>query len=214
MSNITPEKYNKAYISGKVASEAAFSHETYGEKFYELTIKVPRLSGADDTLPITVSERILPQNLTIGSPLHVLGQFRSYNKLVDGKYHLMLTIFVREWLDAPKSNSSNKIVLAGYVCKKPAFRVTPLRREIADLLLAVNRNYNKSDYIPAIAWGRNAKFVDSLNVGDRVIITGRIQSREYQKKQPDDTYKTLIAYEVSASKIALSEDDSELELWR
>lgn len=207
------EKYNKTYISGEVASEPEFSHETYGEKFYEFKVKVPRLSGTNDILPVTVSGRILPKDLTIGAPIHALGQFRSHNKIADGRSRLMLTVFIRELLQEPINTNPNRIMLAGYVCKKPAYRITPFNREIADLLIAVNRSHNKSDYIPAIAWGRNAKFVESLEIGERVIIVGRIQSRDYQKKQPEGDSKTMTAYEVSISRIMASDDDRELDLW-
>ena len=207
------EKYNKTYISGQVASEPEFSHETYGEKFYEFKVKVPRLSGTNDILPVTISERILPKDMAIGTPIHALGQFRSYNKIVDDRSRLMLTVFIRELLQEPAGPNPNVITLAGYICKKPAYRITPFNREIADLLIAVNRSYNKSDYIPAIAWGRNAKFAESLQIGDRIIIAGRIQSRDYQKRQPDGNSKTMTAYEVSISKIMASDDDSELDLW-
>lgn len=206
------EKYNKTYISGEVASEPEFSHETYGEKFYEFKVKVPRLSGTNDILPITISERIMPKDLTIGAPIHALGQFRSYNKIVDNRSRLMLTVFIRELLEEPVSANTNLIMLAGYVCKKPAYRITPFNCEIADLLVAVNRSYNKSDYIPAIAWGRNAKFAEGLEIGERVILAGRIQSRDYQKKQPDGSSKTMTAYEVSISRIMASNDDRELDL--
>lgn len=207
------EKYNKTYISGEVASEPEFSHETYGEKFYEFKVKVPRLSGTNDILPITISERIMPKDLTIGAPIHALGQFRSYNKIVGNRSRLMLTVFIKELLEEPVSANTNLIMLAGYVCKKPAYRITPFNREIADLLVAVNRSYNKSDYIPAIAWGRNAKFAEGLEIGERVILAGRIQSRDYQKKQTDGSSKTMTAYEVSISRIMASNDDGELDLW-
>lgn len=207
------EKYNKAYISGEVASAPTFAHETYGEKFYEFTVNVPRLSGTMDVLPVTISERILPKELTIGAPIHALGQFRSYNKIVDGRSRRMLTVFIRELLPEPINTNTNAIALAGYICKKPAYRITPFNREIADLLIAVNRGYNKSDYIPAIAWGRNAKFAEDLQIGERIVLSGRIQSREYQKKQPDGSSKTMTAYEVSISRLMTSEDDRELNLW-
>ena len=148
----------------------------------------------------------------VGSHVCALGQFRSYNKLEDGKSRLMLTVFVRELLDEQQSKNPNSIVLSGYVCKPPVYRTTPFNREIADLLIAVNRSYNKSDYIPAIAWGRNARFVRNLAVGDRVALSGRIQSREYQKKQPDESFLTMTAYEVSISKLAAFDDDSEFDI--
>ena len=209
----TEKNNNKVFIMGEVVSEASFSHEVYGEGFYDLNVRVMRLSGQADVLPVTVSERLISDgDLKIGAQLCALGQFRSYNKIENGKSRLMLTVFVRELVDVPPSKNPNSIVLSGYICKPPVYRTTPFNREIADLLIAVNRSYNKSDYIPAIAWGRNARFVRGLAVGDRVALSGRIQSREYQKKQPDESFVTMTAYEVSISKLAAFDDDSEFDI--
>lgn len=210
--NYSTEKNNKVYLYGEIASEAKFSHEVYGEGFYEFFVKVMRLSGQADILPVTVSERIMTSDMKVGDAICALGQFRSYNKLEGGKSRLMLTVFIRELLDSQPGKNPNSIVLSGYICKPPVYRTTPFNREIADLLIAVNRSYNKSDYIPAIAWGRNARFVRNLTVGDRVALSGRIQSREYQKKQPDDSFVTMTAYEVSISKLAAFDDDSEFDI--
>lgn len=212
MNNNINEKNNKVYLCGIVESEAVFSHEVFGEGFYELYVRVNRLSGQADLLPVTISERLLGQGLKRGDELCALGQFRSYNKLENGKSRLMLTVFVREILDYHPGKNPNSIVLSGYICKPPVYRTTPFNREIADLLIAVNRSYNKSDYIPAIAWGRNARFVRNLAVGDRVALSGRIQSREYQKKQPDESFLTMTAYEVSVSKLATFDDDSDFDI--
>lgn len=212
MNNNINEKNNKVYLCGIVESEAVFSHEVFGEGFYELYVRVNRLSGQADLLPVTISERLLGQGLKRGDELCALGQFRSYNKLENGKSRLMLTVFVREILDYHPGKNPNSIVLSGYICKPPVYRTTPFNREIADLLIAVNRSYNKSDYIPAIAWGRNARFVRNLAVGDRVALSGRIQSREYQKKQPDESFVTMTAYEVSVSKLATFDDDSDFDI--
>ena len=201
MNNLT-EKNNKVFVSGEILTEAEFSHEVYGEGFYEISILVKRLSGQGDILPITISERLIEnKNLKIGDTVNALGQFRSYNKLVDGKSKLMLTVFVRELLDYNPAKNPNSIVLSGYICKPPIYRTTPFNREIADLLIAVNRSYNKSDYIPCIAWGRNARFAKNLAVGEKIAISGRIQSREYQKRLEDDQVAILTAYEVSISKL-------------
>lgn len=210
--NYNTEKNNKVYIYGEIMSEAVFSHEVYGEGFYEFFVKVMRLSGQADVLPVTVSERIMTDDMHVGGTICALGQFRSYNKLEDGKSRLMLTVFIRELLDVQPAKNPNSIVLSGYICKPPVYRTTPFNREIADLLIAVNRSYNKSDYIPAIAWGRNARFVRNLAVGDKVALSGRIQSREYQKKQPDESFVTMTAYEVSISKLAAFDDDSEFDI--
>ena len=210
--NYSTEKNNRVYIYGEIVSDAKFSHEVYGEGFYEFFVKVMRLSGQADILPVTVSERIMTEDMKKGGHICALGQFRSYNKIEEGKSRLMLTVFVRELLDAQPDKNPNSIVLSGYICKPPVYRTTPFSREIADLLIAVNRSYNKSDYIPAIAWGRNARFVRNLAVGDKVALSGRIQSREYQKKQPDESFITMTAYEVSISKLAAFDDDSEFDI--
>ncbi len=203
MNNLEKQN-NKVYLNGEIVTEARFSHEIYGEGFYEMDVLVKRLSGQSDVLPITVSERLIEKsNLKIGSYLSAIGQFRSYNKQVDGKSKLMLTVFIREILDVNYSQNPNVIVLTGFICKPPIYRTTPFCREIADLLIAVNRAYNKSDYIPCIAWGRNARFVKNLQVGERVVLSGRIQSREYQKKVSETETKLLTAYEVSISKLAI-----------
>ncbi len=212
MNNYVNEKNNRVYVCGTVVSDATFSHEVFGEGFYELFIEINRLSGQADVLPVTVSERLMGDGLKKGDELCALGQFRSYNKLENGKSRLMLTVFVREILDNRPGKNPNSIVLSGYICKPPVYRTTPFNREIADLLIAVNRSYNKSDYIPAIAWGRNARFVKNLTVGDKVALSGRIQSREYQKKQQDETFVTMTAYEVSVGKLAAFDDDSDFDI--
>ncbi len=210
--NYNKEKNNRVYIFGEIISDAQLSHEVYGEGFYEFKVKVMRLSGQADILPVTVSERIMTEDMKVGGTICALGQFRSYNKLEGGKSRLMLTVFIRELFDTEPGKNPNSIVLSGYICKPPVYRTTPFNREIADLLIAVNRSYNKSDYIPAIAWGRNARFVSNLTVGDKVALSGRIQSREYQKKQPDDSFITMTAYEVSISKLAAFDDESEFDI--
>ena len=198
---------------GEIVSEAAFSHEVYGEGFYEFYVKVMRLSGQADILPVTISERLIEgSSLHIGDTLCALGQFRSYNKLEGGRSRLMLTVFVREILSVAPTSNPNSIVLSGYICKLPVYRTTPFNREIADLLVAVNRAYNKSDYIPCIAWGRNARFVQNLKVGDRIALSGRIQSREYVKRLSETQSVTMTAYEVSVSKLAAFDDNENFDL--
>lgn len=188
---------NQVYLSGQIASAPEFSHEIMGEKFYDTTVSVERLSGQSDVIPITVSDRLMEgQNFEIGN---LIGQFRSYNKIVDGKSKLVLRVFVRELCECDE-NAPNVIELEGYVCKPPVYRTTPFKREIADLLIAVNRAYNKSDYIPAIAWGRNARYASTFDVGDKIHLVGRIQSRIYQKSLDDGTIEERVAYEVSITK--------------
>lgn len=212
MNNIEKQN-NKVYLRGEVVTEKRFSHEVFGEKFYEMDVKVLRLSGQFDLIPVTISERLIAiKSLSIGTIISVIGQFRSYNKLIDGKSKLMLTVFVREFVNEDFLKNPNNIVLSGYVCKEPIYRTTPFNREISDVLIAVNRAYNKSDYIPCIAWGRNARFVKNLEVGERIALSGRIQSREYQKKISENEVKTLTAFEVSVSKLATSDSIENFDL--
>lgn len=194
---------NKIYLEGTVTSELEFSHEMYGEGFYTFSMEVMRLSDSVDNLNITVSERLIANmDLAIGKDIIVDGQLRSYNKFVDGANKLILTVFARNIEPCiERSKNPNEIFLDGYICKEPVYRTTPFGREIADVLLAVNRAYNKSDYIPTIAWGRNSRFCQNLEVGDNIRVWGRLQSREYQKKVDDTVVIKKIAYEVSVSKM-------------
>ena len=197
---------NKVYLQGEVVSEPVYSHEVLNEGFYNLDISIPRLSGQNDIIPITISERLMNDfQIDIGKKICGNGQFRSYNKMEDGKSKLMLTVFLREVMPFYDSDNPNIIEITGYVCKEPIFRTTPFKREISDVLLAVNRSYNKSDYLPCIAWGKNARFVKNFNVGDKVTVSGRIQSRDYQKKINDEMI-TKTAYEVSLNRIELVSD--------
>lgn len=190
---------NVVHLSGQIASELEFSHEIMDEKFYDFTIAVQRLSGQKDFVPVTVSERIIgDNNFEIGNLIGLIGQFRSYNKIVENHSKLVLKVFVRELCDYDEQ-LPNSIEIEGYVCKPPIYRTTPFKREICDLLVAVNRAYNKSDYIPAIAWGRNARFASTFSVGDKVRLVGRIQSRPYQKQLESGEVEERVAYEVSVS---------------
>ena len=199
---------NKVYLMGEVKSEPIFSHEMYGEGFYDFHLEVGRLSGQCDLIPITASERLMKE-LKVGEKIALSGQFRSYNKLENGKSKLMLTVFVRDFLPYDESvQNPNFVELNGYLCKDPIYRTTPFNREICDLLLAVNRSYNKSDYIPCIAWGRNARYARDIEVGRNVTVTGRIQSREYNKKL-DDRVEVRTAYELSVNKIVYMQEDEE-----
>ena len=195
---------NKVFLTGVVTSNPVFSHEIFGEGFYNLDLKVERLSGNYDIIPITVSERLLTnENFKFNNKVSIKGQFRSYNKAENGKSHLVLTVFVREITEVDNTLNPNIIELTGFVCKTPIYRTTPFKREICDVLLAVNRAYNKSDYLPCIAWGRNARFLKNMEIGKKVSVIGRIQSREYQKKLSEDESQTKTAYEISISKIRL-----------
>ena len=203
-----PEKMienNKVCVIGKVVSGFTFSHEVFGEGFYMVDVKCKRLSESYDIIPVMVSERLLDVTADyIGMLICVNGQFRSYNRHEERKNRLVLSVFAREvsFVDElEESSKSNQIYLDGYICKPPVYRKTPLGREIADLLLAVNRPYGKSDYIPCICWGRNARYASGFEVGEHVRIFGRIQSRDYVKKLSETEAETRTAYEVSVSKL-------------
>ena len=206
---------NHIILVGKVTSEKRFSHEIYGEKFYIFDLSVPRLSGNADIIPITISERLMVNgDLPINTKITVEGQFRSYNSYGEGKNKLVLTVFAKNVtllddqeseVEARKDFISNEVTLIGYICKKPVYRQTPFGREIADILLAVNRAYSKSDYIPCIAWGRTARFCENMEVGTEVKIVGRVQSRQYEKKYEDGTVENRVAYEVSVGSLEVIE---------
>ena len=200
---------NVATVCGVVTEEPRFSHQMYGEGFYESALTVPRLSDQVDVIPFTVSERLLADGISVGETVTLSGQLRSYNKLTDGKSKLLLTLFVREIPEYDPARNPNTIDIVGYICKEPVYRMTPFKREICDLLLAVNRAYNKSDYLPCIAWGRNARFIKEAPVGSKVCVNGRIQSRNYQKTLEDGTVETRVAYEVSINRIELYREDAE-----
>lgn len=212
---------NHIILVGKVTSDKVFSHEVYGERFYIFKMEIPRLSGTSDIIPITVSERLLTQDLNIGEKIVVKGQFRSYNTYVDNKNRLILTVFAKDIIresnftdeqeEWEKQNISNEVVLNGYICKTPIYRQTPFKREIADLLLAVNRAYNKSDYIPCIAWGRNARYCQNMEVGTCVKIVGRVQSRIYEKKHEDGSVEERVAYEVSIGSMEIVDQNDDTE---
>ena len=210
---------NYLTLVGKVTGEKKFSHEIYGERFYVFNLEIPRLSGNSDIIPITVSERLIKEDtLTEGKKLLIKGQFRSYNSYENEKNRLILTVFAKDIVEVEeneedeenemvrKDTVTNEVVLVGYICKKPIYRQTPFGREISDLLLAVNRAYNKSDYIPCIAWGRNARFCQNLEVGTEVKIVGRVQSRNYEKKHEDGSIETRVAYEVSIGSLEVIEE--------
>lgn len=198
---------NIVTVAGVIVTPPTLSHEVYKEKFYMFTLRVKRLSEVDDFIKVVLSERFFGSEFDVreGDYVEVKGQFRSYNNYTGEGSRLVLTVFAKDIrvADEDEVENPNQIYLDGYVCKEPIYRVTPFGREIADILLAVNRSYNKSDYIPAIAWGRNAKFCREINIGARVRIWGRIQSREYQKKISEEESVTKTAYEISIGKMEL-----------
>lgn len=203
---------NQVTIMGKVATEFSFSHEVFGEGFYMVEVEVKRLSNSEDRIPLMISERLIDvtQDYT-GEYIMVHGQFRSYNRHEEQKNRLVLSVFVREisfMEEEPDGTKTNSIWLDGYICKEPIYRKTPLGREIADLLLAVNRPYGKSDYIPCICWGRNARYASGFEVGEHVQLLGRIKSREYVKRISDTETEKRVAYEVSVSKLEKTLIDS------
>lgn len=199
---------NYIKIVGVINSELEYSHEVFGEKFYEFLLDVPRLSETTDLLPVIISERLINGiSMDIGKYILIEGQFRSYNRYEESSNKLLLRVFVRD-IKIPVEDElvelkkrPNEVFLNGYLCKEANYRTTPFGREITDMLIAVNRSYNKSDYIPCIAWGRNARYCENLEVGDHVKVWGRIQSRKYQKKHLDGETQMKTAYEVSITKL-------------
>ena len=207
---------NYILLVGQVTSDKTFSHEIYGESFYNFNLEIPRLSGISDIIPITISERLIANfDLSIGKKVVIEGQFRSYNTYEDSRSRLILTVFVKEIREKGEDEEikvPNEVQLIGHICRKPIYRKTPFGREIADILVAVNRAYNKSDYIPCITWGRNAKYCEHLETGTTVKVVGRIQSREYEKKHEDGTVEARTAYEVSISSLEfVNKEDEEAQ---
>ena len=208
------ETGNIIHLRGQICQNLQFGHELFGEHFYTTTLRVPRLSGAEDFLPVTLSERLLLTDpLTTGSTLCMEGQLRSYNKVIEGSGRLLITAFAQRILNSEEDEENpNRVQLTGALCKPPSYRTTPFGREIADLMLAVNRSYGKSDYIPCITWGRTARYAANLKIGDKVQLVGRFQSRAYQKQLPDGTTLNKVAYEVSVSRLAALKADERSEL--
>ena len=197
---------NQLMLTGEVTEAPQYDHEVFGEAFFHTILSVPRLSGAYDLLPLTVSERLMAEGFHSGETVAITGQLRSYNKVMGGQGRLLLTAFAQKVRPVDNEENPNTVFLTGALCKPPSFRTTPFGREIADLMLAVNRAFGKSDYIPCIAWGRTARYAAQLHVGDRLEVQGRFQSREYQKQMPDGTVLTRIAYEVSLSRLSRCAD--------
>lgn len=202
---------NQVTIMGEIVSDFTYSHEIFGEGFYMVDVRVQRLSDSSDILPLMISERLIDVTADYkGCFVAVNGQFRSYNRHEERKNKLVLSVFAREIFfvdEMEESAKTNQVYLDGYLCKEPIYRKTPLGREIADLLIAVNRPYGKSDYIPCICWGRNARYASNFKVGERCGIWGRIQSRDYVKKVDEEHAEKKVAYEVSVSKLEIYDDE-------
>ena len=198
---------NTVEVAGEVVTEPIYSHEAFGEQFYIFSISVKRLSGMLDTIPVTISDRAINiSEIRVGKRFKIYGQFRSFNKHMEHEHRLILSVFARDIIELDDNQldvNENYIFLDGYICKETLYRKTPLGREIADLLVAVNRSYGKSDYIPCIAWGRNARYASGLDVGTHIKVCGRIQSREYTKRISETESEQRMAYEVSVSGIEL-----------
>ena len=202
--------HNQVEVCGRINSAFEYSHEIFGEGFYTVKLLVNRLSEATDEIPLLISERLVDVTKDYkGMLVRACGQFRSFNKHEENRNHLILSVFVRdlEFIESMDGVRPNQIILDGFICKQPVYRMTPLGREIADLLLAVNRPYGKSDYIPCICWGRNARFASGFTVGSHIQIVGRVQSREYVKRIDEENVEHRVAYEVSVSKVDLLEND-------
>jgi len=215
------QENNIIKVSGELLGDIALSHKIHNDNFYACKIKIKRLSNNFDILPVTIPERLLKNLSGDNKFINIKGQIRSYNSYnhEEGRTKLILTIFAQEIKSCVNNNfdsqekiyeendceqNPNLVYLNGYVCKPPIYRTTPFGREITDILLAVNRFYNKSDYIPCIAWGQNAKLASSLNVADNIKVYGRMQSRGYQKKTQTGEILEKTAYELSLSQIEIN----------
>lgn len=193
---------NAVKISGEIVSDFTYDHEMYGEGFYKVFVQVTRISGNLDTIPVMVSDRIIDVNKNLtGEMVAIEGEFRSYNKHLLGANKLLLFVLCKKIEIVKYCMNEDEIFLRGFICKNPIYRKIPFKREISDLLIAVNRYYGKSDYIPCICWGRNARYAAGFEIGDEIVIRGRIQSRTYEKKISDTEFETRTAYEVSANMI-------------
>ena len=200
---------NKIVLAGLVTEEPIFSHEVHGEKFYRFRLLSSRQSGNCDVLMCTVPE-IIKNGINEGNMVKVFGEIRTRNVHEDDKNHLEITVFVKEVLSYEEDE--NNVELDGFICKEPKYRETPFGRQITDLIVASNRERNyKSDYIPCIAWGRNAIRTSEFNVGTRVKVSGRLQSREYNKRLGDETYEARTAYELSSSMVSVVEESEETD---
>lgn len=206
---------NNVKLVGKISSGFTFSHSAFGEGFYTTYLEVGRTSGAIDVIPLIISERLINVNEDCcGSTVAVIGQFRSYNRHEGTKNRLVLSVFVQEinfMEESTDCTNNNQIFLDGYICKIPTYRKTPLGRDISDIMLAVNRRYGRTDYIPLITWGRDAEYSTSLGIGTRIAVSGRIQSREYQKRLSDTEFETRVAYEVCVNCLDDSVDMEDME---
>ena len=200
---------NYVFLQGQIGSPIEYSHDLYDERFYEFTLKVPRLSEQLDELPITVSQSLV-EGLREGDKIALTGQFRSFNRPDGERSRLILSVFAREILPVKDDVNPNTAQLTGYICKPPVYRTTPFNREICDVLLAVNRAYSKSDYIPCIAWGKNARLIKDADDGQKLEVTGRIQSRGYTKRLPDGSSQLRTAYEFSIGNVEFVAKESEV----
>lgn len=211
MKNEVKQQLNKVFLKGTLESKPHYSHKLYDDVFYEFMIKVPRLSEHSDIIPVTVPERRLGEMPEVGEPIALFGQFRSFNKMEGDRSRLMLTVFVREFTDPTiETTNPNLVEMCGFICKQPIFRTTPFCREICDVLLAVNRTYTKSDYIPCIAWGKFARELKECEIGQKITVTGRIQSRKYVKRFDEQHSEERTAYELSINSVVFEDKTDEV----
>lgn len=200
---------NNVFLQGRIGSSIEYSHDLYGERFYEFRLDVPRLSEHLDEIPVTVSETLAAE-LHEGDTVAINGQFRSFNRPEGERSRLILSVFARELAPVRSDVNPNNATMIGYICKPPIYRTTPFNREICDVLLAVNRAYSKSDYIPCIAWGKNARVIRNAAVGQKLEVTGRIQSRQYTKRLDDGSSEIRTAYEFSIGSVEFLKKESEV----
>ena len=205
----TISENNQVSIKGMIEETLEYSHTTKRERFYKTKVSTIRTSGTKDFIPVLISE-VIAEGITTGNYVEISGELRSFDWTdQEGKEHIKIFLFVNEisLIDEYEENE-NFISIKGFICKEPRFRKTPSGRCISDLLVAVNRLYGKSDYLPCIVWGKNAMRANEWKVGDELIIQGRVQSRRYFKKfspySEDGEWKEV--YEISASCVAKTEE--------
>lgn len=197
---------NHIRLCGTMDTPPVFSHENHGRRFYGFFLSVERLSGTLDRLRVLVDLELLNEaDCAWGERVAVTGQVRSFNQITETGRHLVISVYA-ESLELTDEAPDDQVTLTGTLCRDPVYRRTPLGREICDGMLAVNRTYRRTDYLPCIFWGRTARQIAGLTTGARITLTGRLQSREYTKVLPDGETETRTAYEISAVTAELTRD--------
>ena len=189
---------NHITLCGTLRALPEYSHSNHERRFFRFELEVERLSGTADVLPVMAAEDVLmAADLFAGGRFLVEGQIRSFNSRAESGRRLIISVFA-ESVTTTEQPPQNDAVLTGTICKPPIYRRTPLGREICDVMLAVPRQYQRTDYIPCILWGRSAQEAASALPGSKLHVTGRLQSRDYIKVIDGESF-TRTAYELSVT---------------